>query len=154
MILVGFPGGSDSKESACNAGDPGSVLGSGRFPGEGHGNPPQYFCLKNSMDRGAWWATVHGVTEPRSPSSEWRVSEDWARTSLIVYYFWFCELVSPAPVCIPGTWMSLWDTFLPKYAEAIEVETWTFLSGLLQLLEFTSCPVALSSACCQDTYEW
>ena len=103
MILVGFPGGSDSKESACNAGDPGSVLGSGRFPGEGHGNPPQYFCLKNSMDRGAWWATVHGVTEPRSPSSEWRVSEDWARTSLIVYYFWFCELVSPAPVCIPGT---------------------------------------------------
>ena len=53
-----------------------------------------------------------------------------------------------------GTWMSLWDTFLPKYAEAIEVETWTFLSGLLQLLEFTGCPVALSSACCQDTYEW
>ena len=50
--------------------------------------------------------------------------------------------------------MSLWDTFLPKYAEAIEVEIWTFLSGFLQLLEFTGCPVAFSSACCQDTYEW
>ena len=50
----GFPGGSDSKESACNSGDLGSIPGSGRFPEEGNGNPLQYFCLKNPMDRGAW----------------------------------------------------------------------------------------------------
>ena len=49
-------GGSDSKESACNAGDPGSVPGSGTSPGEGNGNPPKYSCLENSMDRGAWQA--------------------------------------------------------------------------------------------------
>ena len=60
----GFPGGSGSKESACNAGDLGSVPGLGRSPGEGNGNPPQYSCLKNSMDRGAWQATVQwGYTE-------------------------------------------------------------------------------------------
>ena len=49
---MGFPGGSDGKESACNAGEPGSIPGSGRSPGEGHGNPVQYSCLENPMDRG------------------------------------------------------------------------------------------------------
>ena len=57
----GFPGGSDGYESACNAEDPGSILGCGRFPGEGSGNPLQYSRLENSMDRGVWRATVHGV---------------------------------------------------------------------------------------------
>ena len=56
----GSPGGSDGKESACNAGDPGLIPGSGRSPGEGNGNPLQYSCLGNPMDREAWWATVHG----------------------------------------------------------------------------------------------
>ena len=60
---MGFPAGSDGKESACNVVDLGSIPGSGRYPGEGNGNPPQYSCLENSMDRGAWWATVHGVTK-------------------------------------------------------------------------------------------
>ena len=55
-----FPGGSDGNASACNAGDPGSIPGSGRFPGEGNGSPFQYPCLENPMDRGAWWATVFG----------------------------------------------------------------------------------------------
>ena len=55
-------GSSDGKKYACNAGDPSSIPGSGRSPGEGNGNPLQYSCLKNSMDRGAWRATVHGVT--------------------------------------------------------------------------------------------
>ena len=50
------------KSSACNAGDPGSIPGSGISPGEGNGNPLQYSCLENPMDRGAWWATVHGIT--------------------------------------------------------------------------------------------
>ena len=52
-----LPDSSVSKQSACNAGDPGSIPGSGRFPGEGNGNPLQYSCLENPMDKGAWWAT-------------------------------------------------------------------------------------------------
>ena len=60
---MGFPGGSDNKESSCNAGDLGLIPGSGRSPGEGNGNPLQYFCLGNPMDRRAGWATVHGVTK-------------------------------------------------------------------------------------------
>ena len=60
---MGFPGGSDGKESVCNAGDPGSILGSGRAPGEGNGSPLQCSCLENSMDRGAWLVTAHGVTK-------------------------------------------------------------------------------------------
>ena len=60
-IISGFPGGSGSKESACNAGDQGSVSGLGRSPGEGNGYPLQYSCLENFMDRGAWWAIVYGV---------------------------------------------------------------------------------------------
>ena len=59
----GSPGGSDSKESACSAGDLGSIPASGRSPGGGNGNPLQYSCLKIPMDRGAWWATVHRVTK-------------------------------------------------------------------------------------------
>ena len=61
----GLPCGSDGKESACTMGDPGSIPGSGRCPGEGNGNSLQYSCLENPMDRGAWWATVHGVTKSR-----------------------------------------------------------------------------------------
>jgi len=55
-----FPGVSDDKESALSAGDPGLTPRSGRYPGEGDENPLQYSCLENSMDREAWWATVHG----------------------------------------------------------------------------------------------
>ena len=62
-VIKGFPGGSDGKESACNAEDPGSIPGLERFPGEGNDYPLQYFCLENSMNRGAWWATVHVVTK-------------------------------------------------------------------------------------------
>ena len=58
-----FPAGSDDKESACSAGDPGSIHGSGRSAGEGNDNPLQYSCLENPMDGGAWQATVHGVTK-------------------------------------------------------------------------------------------
>ena len=62
-VLISFPGGSDGKESACNTGDPCLIPGSGRSSGEGNGNPLQYSCLENFMDRGAWQATVHGVTK-------------------------------------------------------------------------------------------
>ena len=66
----GLPYSSDGKESACNAGDPGFILGSGRSPGEGNGNPLQYSCLENSMDGAAWPATVHRVTKSLTRLSE------------------------------------------------------------------------------------
>ena len=67
---MGFPGGSEVEVSAWNAGDPGSIPGLGRFPGEGNGNPLQYSCPENPMDRGAWWATVHGVAKSRTQLSD------------------------------------------------------------------------------------
>ena len=60
---LGFPGGSDGKESACNVGDLGLIPGLGRSPGEGNGYPLQYPGLENFMDGGAWWATVHRVAK-------------------------------------------------------------------------------------------
>ena len=60
MHKRGFPGGSDSKASVCNAGDPGLFPGLGRSPGEGNGSPLQFSCLENPMDGGAWLITVHG----------------------------------------------------------------------------------------------
>ena len=66
VYIWGFPGGSEDKASACNAGDPGSIPGLGRSPGEGNSNPLQYSCLENPVDRGALWATVHGVAKSRT----------------------------------------------------------------------------------------
>ena len=63
---MGFPGGSEVKVSACNAGDLGSIPGLGRSPGEGNGKPVQYSCLGNPRDRGAWQATVHEVVKNRT----------------------------------------------------------------------------------------
>ena len=62
-LSMGFPGVSDGIEFACNEEDLGLIPGLGRSPGGGHGNPLQYSCLEILMDRGTWWATVHGVTE-------------------------------------------------------------------------------------------
>ena len=66
----GIAGGSEGKASACNVGDLGSIPGSGRSLGEGNGNPLQYPCLENPMDRGAWWATVHRVAKSRTRLSD------------------------------------------------------------------------------------
>ena len=63
MKYMDLPNDSDGKESACNTGDPGSIPGSRRFPGEGNGYPLQYSCLENSVDRGAWRATVPGIAK-------------------------------------------------------------------------------------------
>ena len=74
MVAWGFPGGSEVKASACNAGDLGSIPGSGRYPGEGNGNPLQYSCLENPTDGdshgGAWWAIFHGVTNSQTRLSD------------------------------------------------------------------------------------
>ena len=66
IYIGGFPGDSDGKESACNVEDPGSTPGLGRSPGGGYGNPFQYSCLENPMDRGIWWATVHEVRKSQT----------------------------------------------------------------------------------------
>ena len=81
------PGGSDGKESACNAGDLGSVPGSGRSPGARRGNPPQYSCLENPTDRGTWWATVDGAT----------VRHNWATNTLWATTLPGKHLLSPPP---------------------------------------------------------
>ena len=65
-VFKDFPGGSDGKASVYKAGDPASIPGSGRSTGEGNGNPLQYYCLENPMDRGAWLATVPGVAKSRT----------------------------------------------------------------------------------------
>ena len=68
-LLMGFPGGSMVKNPPANAGDTGdlgSITGLGRSPGVGNGNPLQYSCLENSMDRGAWWPTVHEVAKSQT----------------------------------------------------------------------------------------
>ena len=77
--LLGFPGGSGGIESACNAGDSGSIPGSRTFPGEGNGNPLQYPYLENSMGKGTWWATIHEVTNSWTQLS--------VREKKIIYYY-------------------------------------------------------------------
>ena len=62
-LSIKYPFFTSGKESTCNAGNAGLIPGSGRSPGEGNGNPLQYSCLENPMDRGAWWATVHRVAK-------------------------------------------------------------------------------------------
>ena len=75
MTISGFPGGSDSKESTCSAGEQGSIPVLGKSPGKGTGYPIQYSCLENSMDRGAWQSTVH------------RVAKSWTRLTLSFTFF-------------------------------------------------------------------
>ena len=76
---MGFPGGSEGKESACNAGDPGSIPGSGKSPGERNGNP-LHSCLEISMDRGAWRATVLGVAKNRTRLSDFTHTHTYTHT--------------------------------------------------------------------------
>ena len=84
--MKGFPGGSDVKESACNAGDPGLIPGLGRSPGEENGCPLQYSCLENPMDRGAWRATVHGVAKSQTQLIDWAFGE-WSEVYMNLLLF-------------------------------------------------------------------
>ena len=70
ITFLGFPDGSEDKESICNTGVPGLIPGWGRSPGEGNGYLLQYSCLENFMDRGVWWPTVHGVTKSQTRLSD------------------------------------------------------------------------------------
>ena len=83
-----FHGGSDGKASVYNVGDLGSIPGSGRFPGEGNGNPLQYYCLENPTDRGAWWATVHGVAKSRTRLRDFTIYISFSSDDHYIYY---CE---------------------------------------------------------------
>ena len=91
--IIGFPGGSEVKASACNAGGLGSIPGLGRSPGEGNGNPLQYSCVENPMDGGAWWATVHRVAKSRIRLSDFIYLLTYLRhkINLVIFYFrYFC----------------------------------------------------------------
>ena len=99
VVALSFPGGSDRKESACSAGALGSIPGSGRSSGEGNGNPLQYSCVENPMDRAAWQATIHGVA---------RLEYDRAAKTLTFHSCFTvqCDLA----ICIhisPPSWASL-----------------------------------------------
>jgi len=89
MKRLNFPGGSDSNTSAYNEGDLGSILGLGRSPGEGNGNPLQYSCLENPMDGGAWQATVHGVTKSRPRLSDFTFTFIPSVRSCSIHSFWW-----------------------------------------------------------------
>ena len=95
-----FPGSSHSKESACNVGDSGSILGLGRSPGVGNGNPFQCSCLEKSMDTAAWWAEVHGVAKSRT----WLSNE----TSTIGSWWNLCVNKMALGRCSPRLWRAAW----------------------------------------------
>ena len=82
--MVGFPSGSVVMNLPANAGDVGSIPGSGRSPGEGDGNPLQYSCLGNLKDRGAWWATVRGVRESRRRLSTRAITRLWYMLGIVL----------------------------------------------------------------------
>ena len=84
-------GGSDTKVSACNAGDLCAIPESGRSSGEGNGNPLQYSCLENSMDGGAWWATVHGVAKSQTRLSNFTFTK-WGKRIVIISYSKICRV--------------------------------------------------------------
>ena len=98
VMFLGFPGISDGKESAWNAGDLGSIPGLGRSPGEGNGNPLQYSCLVNSMNRGTWRPTVHGIR---------RVGHNWV--TLFFFTFLISSLLALITKMSPQLGNYLWD---------------------------------------------
>ena len=96
--ILGLPGGSDSKEFACYVGGLSSIPGLGRSPGEGNGYPLQYSCMENPVDRGAWWATVHGVTESDTTGQVTHTHTHTLVSWLILHevifpYFWACFMM-------------------------------------------------------------
>ena len=113
LYYLGFPGDSDSNESACNIGDLGSIPGLGRSPGEGNGSPLQYSCLEISRDRGAWQAVVHGVAESWTQLSDFHlyypeISKNGPILFFTLFYYnYFIHFYFLAMLC------SMWDLSSP-----------------------------------------
>ena len=123
--MRGFPGGSDGKESACNAGDPGSIPGSGRSPGDGY--PLQYSCLENPMDRRAWQATVHGVTK----SWTW-LSNTFTFFSIFIYRY---NLICLIKRCISEKCV-VFNGHLSIFIISIALIIWTLIIRMIIQVEF------------------
>ena len=85
-----FPGGSDGKEPACNAGDPGSIPGSGRFPGKGNGNPLQYSFLENPKDRGAWWGCKKSDMTEKLTHTHTHTDAELSNHMQVLQYIYLC----------------------------------------------------------------
>ena len=144
---VHFPDGSDGKESACNAGDPGSIPGSGRSPGEGNGNPLQYSCLENPIDRRAWRATVHGsqriihnwVTNTFTSLFPWLGEDDW----------WSCQQLKLDRLVHKTNWLSqsslclFWVPYITDPGSLFSVLALCFISCLCLLCSFMTFKVHL-----------
>ena len=108
--ILGFPGGSDGKESTCNAGLQGSVPGLGRAPGEGNGNPLQYSSLENPMDRGAWQAIVYGVAESQTWLSDEHFHFQWAFFSYADTWKWTYYILAQEAQ-LHALWWPTWAGF-------------------------------------------
>ena len=118
-IYMSFPGGSVDKESTCNAGDAGhvgSVPESGRSAGGGHGNPLQYHCLENPMDRGAWWVTVHRVSKSQTRLKWLSTAHTFFLTffSIMVYYRIFSSLCYTVGSCCLSILICIWWSQIPS----------------------------------------
>ena len=132
----GFPGGSEGKEPACNTGDLGSITGLGISPWEGNGNPLQYFCLENPMDRGAWQATVYRVQkswtwlkQPKTPQFSCSVVSD---------YLWPHESQHARPPCpspTPGV-----------HPDSRPSSQWCHPAISSSVIPFSSCPQSLPAS--------
>ena len=110
-MVRGFPGNSDGKESSCNLEYLGLICGLGRSPGEGHGNPLQYSCLGNSMNRGAWQATVHGVTESRTWLNEFHFTPWQTPCRFLPCHTSYLSLLCSG--CSQRYWKTEWETPTP-----------------------------------------
>ena len=111
LIFLDWSIGSEVKASASNAGDPGSIPGLGRSPGEGNGNPLQYSCLENPMDGEAWWATVHGVAK----SQTWLSDLNYQLLIIIV------ALQCCVSFCCTAKSISCMYTYIPSFLDFLHI---------------------------------
>ena len=135
-----FPGGSEGKASAFNAGDLGLIPGWGRSPGEGNGNPLQYSCLENPMDGEAWWAIVHGVTKSRTRLSDLTLTISSAQFShsVVSDSLWPYELQHARPPCPSPT--------TGVHSNSCPLSQWRHPTISSSVISFSSCPQSLPAS--------
>ena len=144
---MGFPGGSERKESACNAGDLCSTPGSGRSPGEGNDYPFQYSCLENPKDGGAWWAAVYGVTQSRTQKRRSSSSSSSSSSSFNQWKSLVTQMVKNLP-----TMQEIWVQSLSQ-KDPLEKEMTTHSSTLTWRIPWTEKTGGLySKALCHPDY--